>query len=141
MSVRFYSDGAAIPAMDRRKIRTWLRNVAETEGFRFGDVNYIFCSPERHLSINRQFLGHDYATDVITFDYTAERKVGGDVFVDPQTVTLNANDLGIDPRVEMRRVMVHGVLHLCGHGDKSADQQREMRRLENNYLRIYYGNI
>ncbi len=107
-----------------------------------GPVNYIFCSPERHLEINRQFLGHDYRTDVITFDYSdleGRKTVSGDIFIDPGTVADNAAGLGVAPVVEMRRVLVHGVLHLCGYGDKTLKQQVQMRAKEDFYLAGYYG--
>jgi rRNA maturation RNase YbeY len=101
-------------------------------------VNYIFCSPERHQELNRTFLGHDWPTDVITFDYSSGETVSGDIFIDPATVAANAAALCVAPEVEMRRVMVHGCLHLCGHGDKTPREQRRMRAKEDFYLAKYY---
>ncbi len=140
----------------------WLRGVVEAEGFGLGAVNVVFCSRERHLEINRSFLGHDWPTDVITFDYSGSegdcshaaapsggRKlrfrpcsatcVSGDIFIDPRTVEENAERFLAAPQVEMRRVMVHGVLHLCGYGDKSVREQRRMRAKEDFYLGRFYS--
>jgi rRNA maturation RNase YbeY len=102
-------------------------------------VNFVFCGRERHLGMNRQYLGHDWPTDVITFDYSEGGVVGGDIFIDPATVAENAAGLCVAPEVEMRRVMIHGVLHLCGLDDGTARQRRAMRAKEDLYLSRYYG--
>ena len=126
---------------DKGRMRVWIgRSVAE-EGLQAGAVNFIFCSRARHLEINRRFLGHDYATDVITFDYSEGGGVSGDIFIDPATVAENAAERCIAPEVEMRRVMIHGVLHLCGYGDKTPKQQRQMRAKEDFYLARYYESV
>jgi rRNA maturation RNase YbeY len=102
--------------------------------------------------MNRSYLGHDWPTDVITFDYSAgDRRAGGgvvssgticgDIFIDPATVAANAEALCVAPEVEMRRVMVHGVLHLCGWSDKTPREQRQMRAKEDLYLAKYYESI
>jgi rRNA maturation RNase YbeY len=137
MAVKYYNDCTDYKLPSKGKTTAWLADCATNEGFKLGPVNYIFCSPERHLTINRQFLGHDYYTDVITFDYSdlgVRGVVSGDVFVDPATVADNALQLGIDPLVEMRRVLVHGLLHLCGYGDKTPNEERVMRSKEDFYL-------
>jgi rRNA maturation RNase YbeY len=137
MAVKYYNDQTDYRLPAKGKTAAWLRKCAENEGFKLGPVNYIFCSPERHLAINRQFLGHDYYTDVITFDYSdrdGRGVVGGDVFVDPATVADNASGLGVDPLSEMRRVLVHGLLHLCGYGDKTPSEELVMRAKEDFYL-------
>ncbi len=141
MAIKFYNDGTDFVPPAKGRIAVWVRRAVETEGLRLGAVNYIFCSPERHLEINRQFLGHDYATDVITFDYTANGVVSGDIFIDPVTVEQNAAERFISPAVEMRRVLIHGVLHLCGYGDRTRKEQRMMRAKEDLYLMKYYEAI
>ncbi len=141
MAVRYYNDGSDFRLPDKGRTAGWIRRAVESEGFRLGPVNYIFCSPGRHLDINRQFLGHDWRTDVITFDYSdlhGHGAVSGDIFIDPETVADNAAGLGVAPEVEMRRVLVHGVLHLCGYGDKTRKQQAQMRKKEDFYLAQYY---
>lgn len=110
----------------------------EGEGRCQGAVNFIFCSPARHLEMNRHFLGHDWPTDVITFSYS-QMPISGDIFIDPETVAQNAAALCVAPEVEMRRVMVHGVLHLCGLDDRTPRQRRAMRAKEDFYLSQYYG--
>lgn len=138
MAVKYYNDGTDYTMSAKGRTGAWIRFAVETEGLRLGAVNFIFCSPERHLEINRQFLGHDYATDVITFDYTAEDTISGDIFIDPVTVAENAAERFIAPAVEMRRVLIHGVLHLCGYGDRTRKEQRMMRTKEDIYLAKYY---
>ncbi len=139
--VRFYADGSDFQLRNKARIKEWLRQCVEEEDFKLYSVNFIFCSQGRHLEINRQFLGHDWATDVITFDYSEGLVVSGDIFIDPVTVAENAENLCIAPAVEMRRVMVHGVLHLCGHNDKTSRERRAMRALEDHYLRKYYASV
>ncbi len=141
MAIKYYNDGTGFRLPDKLRTAGWIRRAIESEGLRPGAVNYVFCSRERHLEINRQFLGHDYATDVITFDYTANGTVGGDIFIDPATVAENAAALSVSPAVEMRRVMIHGVLHLCGYGDRTRKEQRMMRAKEDLYLTKYYEAI
>jgi rRNA maturation RNase YbeY len=139
MAVKYYNDGIDFRLPVKGRTAEWIRRAAEGEGKRLGAVNFIFCSPERHLEINRSFLGHDWATDVITFDYSEGEVVSGDIFIDPATVVANAGEWCVAPEVEMRRVLVHGVLHLCGYGDKSPREQRLMRAKEDFYLARYYA--
>lgn len=136
-AVRFFNEGTDYLPKGRMKLARWVRNTIHTEGFRAGDVSYIFCSSEHHLGINRQYLGHDYYTDVITFDYSdleGRKVVSGDIFIDPFTVDDNAQQLGTNPAEEQLRVIIHGVLHLCGYGDKSDEEAATMRAKENHYL-------
>ncbi len=138
--VRYYNDSCTYRLPDKRRTAEWLRRVAEEEGYTLGDVNYIFCSAERLLEMNRQFLGHDYFTDVITFDYSdrkGERTVSGDIFIDVETVADNARIYGATKTAEMRRVVVHGVLHLCGQKDKTPRAERQMHRKEDKYLSMF----
>lgn len=137
MAVKYFNEGTDYRLPEKGRTAAWLRECVQNEGYRMGPVNYVFCSMERHLEINRQYLGHDYHTDVITFDYSdlAGRKtVSGDIFVDPSTVADNASQFGSDSLTEMRRVLVHGVLHLCGYGDKTAKEKKQMRSKEDFYL-------
>ena len=116
--------------------------AAETAHRRYtlAEVDYIFCSAERLLEMNRQYLGHDYFTDVITFDYSDRRRtrtVAGDIFIDVETVADNARIYGATTLQEMRRVVVHGLLHLCGQRDKTPRTERQMHRKEDKYLRFW----
>lgn len=140
MALSFHSEQCDFLPNERRKIAGWIKGVIAEEGYRTGDVAYIFCSPEYHLDINRTYLQHDYNTDVITFDYsdlTGKGIVSGDIFIDPQTVRSNAGIVDTEPAEELMRVIVHGVLHLCGHGDKTPAQEKSMRAFENRYLAVY----
>ena len=137
MAVKYYNDSCTYRLPQKRATAEWLRRVAEEEGYVLGDVSYIFCSAERLLAMNRQFLGHDYYTDVITFDYSdrkGTRTVSGDVFIDVETVADNARQYGATTLQEMRRVVVHGVLHLCGQKDKTPRANAQMHRKEDKYL-------
>ncbi len=141
MAIRYYNEGTDFRLPAKGRTAEWLRRAAEGEGHRTGSVNFIFCSRERHLAMNRQYLGHDWPTDVITFDYSEGNRIAGDIFIDPRTVAENAAEMMVDRDVEMRRVMVHGVLHLCGWGDRTSRERRRMRAKEDTYLAKYYENI
>jgi len=137
MKVRYYTDHCSYRLPQKRRTAAWLRDVAEAEGYVLGDVSYIFCSAQRLLEMNRRFLGHDYFTDVITFDYSDRRRtrtVSGDIFIDVETVADNARLYGATRLAEMRRVVVHGLLHLCGQQDKTPRANRLMHRKEDKYL-------
>lgn len=112
-------------------LEAWLRKVAAGYGYRVGDLTYIFCDDEKILEVNRQFLGHDYYTDVITFDYTSPSRVSGDIYISLDTVNSNANEVGVTSNEELTRILVHGLLHLTGQGDKTPETKAEMTRKEN----------
>lgn len=125
---------------NRLKLRRWIQEVIRLEGYTAGEINYVFCSSDYHRQMNRDFLGHDYYTDVITFEDRESRVeegvVAGEVYIDVATVEDNADIYNVLPLIEMRRVIVHGALHLCGHKDKSPWAEKNMRRLENKYLKL-----
>ncbi len=140
MAVHYYTDDCHYVLPQKRLTAQWLEQVALAEGYSMGDVNYIFCSAARLLEMNRQYLGHDYFTDVITFDYSDlkdEKYVSGDIFIDVETVKDNARQYGATYLKEMRRVVVHGVLHLCGQGDKTPETNKEMHAKEDKYLKFW----
>ena len=123
-----------MPALDQRKITRWIKSVAADYGFAVGNINYIFCSDERELEFNRQFLGHDYYTDIITFDYSTPSVLNGDIFISLDTVRSNAEQLGIAFDDELRRILIHGLLHLTGQGDKTPETKAQMTEKENKAL-------
>ncbi len=140
MALRYYNDACSYRLPQKRLTARWLAEVARSEGYELGEVAYIFCSARRLLEMNRQFLGHDYFTDVITFDYSdrrGARTVSGDVFIDVETVADNARQYGAARLQEMRRVVVHGVLHLCGQRDKTPRTNAQMHRKEDKYLKFW----
>ncbi len=135
--IRYNFDSCSYRFTERRKISRWLKESAQAEGFKMGEINVIFCSAERLLQINREFLQHDYFTDIITFDYSDledAKMISGELFIDIETVADNASLYGATPLEEMHRVLVHGVMHLCGQGDKSEEDAAAMRSKENHYL-------
>lgn len=140
MKVRYHNDDCTYRLPCKRRTAEWLCGVAAAEGYALGEIDYIFCSAQRLLEMNRQFLGHDYYTDIITFDYSdrrGERIVSGDIFIDVETVADNARQYGVARLCEMRRVLVHGVLHLCGQGDKTPRANAQMHRKEDKYLKFW----
>ena len=125
------ADSIPMPALEERRISRWIKAVAADYGFAVGSINYIFCSDEKELAVNRQFLGHDYYTDIITFDYSTAATLNGDIFISLDTVRSNADQLGISFEDELKRILIHGVLHLTGQGDKTPESKAEMTRKEN----------
>lgn len=119
-----------MPALDERKVSRWIRSVAADYGFSVGNINYIFCSDERELEVNRRFLGHDYYTDVITFDYSTPSTLNGDIFISLDTVRSNAELVGTSFDNELLRILIHGVLHLTGQGDKTPETKAQMTAKE-----------
>ena len=137
MAIRYFNDSCTYRLPEKRRTREWLAEVAREEGYAVGEINYIFCSAERLLEINREFLNHDYYTDIITFDESdlrGEGVINGEIYIDVETVADNASQFGATRLEEMRRVVVHGVLHLCGQKDKTPRAEREMLRKEDKYL-------
>ena len=139
MDILYFNDGSNYRLRDKRLIRKWLREIARAEGdYRIEQVNYIFCSAERHRAMNIEFLGHDYFTDIITFDDSRLKEgwIAGDIFIDVETVADNARIYGTTARREMLRVVAHGVLHLCGQKDKTPRTERQMHAKEDRYLAL-----
>lgn len=132
--VSFIADSIEMPALDERKVTRWIRSVAADYNFAVGNINYIFCSDERELEVNRQFLGHDYYTDVITFDYTSGKTLNGDIFISLDTVRSNAEMVGAPFEEELRRIIIHGILHLTGQGDKTPETKAQMTEKEEKAL-------
>ena len=133
-------DRQTMPAFiqeERSRVEKWLRKVAAGYGFQVGDLHYLFCTDEEELSVNRQFLGHDYYTDVITFDYSTPATLSGDIFISLDTVRSNAEEAGTDFDSELRRILVHGLLHLTGQGDKTPETKAQMTAKEELALALY----
>ncbi|MBQ6977199.1 MAG: rRNA maturation RNase YbeY [Paludibacteraceae bacterium] len=135
--VSFIADSIEMPALDERKVTRWIRSVAADYNFAVGNINYIFCSDERELEVNRQFLGHDYYTDVITFDYSTPSTLSGDIFISLDTVRSNAEMVGTSFENELLRILIHGVLHLTGQGDKTPETKAQMTAKEEHALALY----
>lgn len=120
-----------MPGIDCPKVEKWIEEVAASHGRILGDIAYIFCSDERILEVNRQFLNHNYFTDIITFDYSRGKLVSGDMFISLDTVATNAEMVGDSYANELHRVIIHGILHLCGINDKGPGEREIMEANEN----------
>lgn len=138
-SVTFLAEGVQMPSLDQAKVSWWLEGVAHSYGYKVGHVTYIFVDDERILEVNRQFLGHDYYTDIITFDYTEREFISGDLFISLDTVRSNAGQLGVTYEDELHRVVIHGILHLCGINDKGPGEREVMEAAENKALALLAG--
>jgi len=136
MAVIYQADSIKFPDLKRRVTTHWIKSVAELYQKKLGDIAYIFCSDEKILEINKQYLQHDYFTDIITFDYSDGKKISGDIFISLDTVKSNSEKFKTSYDEELFRVIIHGVLHLCGLKDKSSNDAKLMREAENNALNL-----
>ena len=124
-----------MPIFKKNRIKNWIKKVAGNYNKTIGDIAYIFCSQKKIYELNKQYLKHHYVTDILTFDYSTHNKISGDVFISIDTVRANANSLHIDYENELYRVMIHGVLHLCGIKDDTTEDKIQMRNSENKALK------
>src|SRR5690606_13169729 len=127
-----YETDFLLPSEDQ--ISSWIHSVITDEGFKEGEINYIFCDDAYLLKLNIEFLNHDTLTDIISFDYTIGKQINGDVYISVERVKENANDFNVAFDSELNRVMVHGILHYCGYKDKSDKDEQLMRAKENYYI-------
>lgn len=134
--ITYNCDGVKMPKIKKRETTQWIRTVAATYQKKVGEVGYLFCNDEKILEVNREYLGHDYYTDIITFDYTQGRILSGDLFISLDTVRTNAEGIGVAYGQELLRVVIHGVLHLCGINDKGPGEREIMEAAENRALEI-----
>jgi len=132
---------ATMPPLNHQAVQDWIVAVAQQHGQRVGCLTYVFCDDDYILQTNRQFLGHDYYTDIITFDYTNSRHIAGDMVISLDTVRSNAEMLHADADTELLRVIIHGVLHLCGINDKGPGEREIMEQHEDAALAILPNNI
>jgi len=134
--ISYSTENVKMPAIRRRETSAWIRRVAATYGRRVGDVGYLFCDDEHILEVNRQYLGHDYYTDIITFDYCEGDIISGDLVISLDTVRTNAEFFHKDYDEELHRVIIHGILHLCGINDKGPGERELMEAAENKALAL-----
>lgn len=126
-----------LPESVDKDYKQWLEDLILSEGKKLGEINYIFCDDEYLLKINQDYLQHDYYTDIITFDYVKGKTISAEIFVSLQRISDNASTLSRDYEDELRRVLAHGILHLIGYKDKTEEEEKEMRRMEDLYLAKY----
>lgn len=137
MAIRFSVQSGEFELEEASKVRQWVAEVVKRRGKSVGNINYLFCDDEYLLEANRRYLNHDTYTDIITFDYVAGGLVSGDIMISTERVGENAAKFGVPFGQELRRVVIHGVLHLLGQGDKSEAEAREMRRQEEEALGVW----
>jgi rRNA maturation RNase YbeY len=134
--ITYQTEDIQMPAIKKRETSEWIKAVAASYGKRVGEIAYIFCSDEKILEVNRQYLEHDYYTDIITFDYTEGNRISGDLFISLDTVRTNAEQFDQPYERELYRVIIHGVLHLCGINDKGPGEREIMEEAENKALAL-----
>lgn len=147
--IRFSSEAIPMPSLDYDLVKQWIIAVADSHGFDTGNLSYLFCNDEYMLEVNRKYLGHDYYTDIITFDYSVGEsrddkgtvlhrgRVSGDMYISLDTVASNADKFGCSPSDELLRVIIHGVLHLTGINDKAPGEREIMEANENEALALF----
>ena len=132
--ISYQTDGTKMPDIKKRETSAWIKKVAATYGKKCGEIAYIFCDDEKILEVNKEYLQHDYYTDIITFDYSEEDSISGDLFISLDTVRSNSEMLGVSYEQELHRVIIHGILHLCGINDKGEGEREIMEAAENKAL-------
>lgn len=134
MAVSFHSENVDFPPIKKRATANWIKTVADNHGRRVGEISYLFCNDAKILEINRQYLQHDFYTDIITFDYSENNVISGDISISLDTVRSNSQKYQTEFTDELNRVIIHGILHLCGLDDHSNSEQEAMRIAENTAL-------
>ena len=137
MAILYQAEGVKEPSIKKRTITAWINKIAGMYEREVGHISYIFCSDEKILEINKKYLKHDYYTDIITFDYSAKNVISGDIFISLDTVKSNSEKYMTDYDEELRRVIIHGILHLCGIDDKTVEDSKYMTKCENEALALY----
>lgn len=133
--IYFHSE-TSFQLKNKNSYKKWLKEIAKNEGRRVGELNYIFCDNAYLLDINVQYLQHDTYTDIITFDYSEDNMIAGDIFISVEMVSENAKEFAVSFEEELLRVLSHGVYHLCGYKDKTKIEAQEMRKKEEEAIRL-----
>ena len=134
MAITFQADQIDFPKIRKRDIKNWIKRVAASYGKTIGEVNYLFCTDDKILEVNTQYLSHDFYTDIITFDYSEGDKISGDIIISLEPVRTNSQKYNTGFAEELHRVIIHGILHMCGIDDKSETASLNMRKAENQAL-------
>ena len=135
--IQYIAEEVELPVFPKQKVTRWIKETATAYGKKTGEIAYIFCTDKRILEVNNQYLKHDYYTDIITFDYSEGPVISGDIFISLDTVQSNAVAFNVSTEDELKRIMIHGILHLCGQDDKTPELRLEMTRKENLALETY----
>lgn len=134
--ITYSTEGVKFPGIKKRETTKWIHQVAESYGKEVGEIGYLFVNDEKILEVNNEYLGHDYYTDIITFDYCEEDVLNGDIVISLDTVLTNAEKFGRPYDEELHRVIIHGILHLCGINDKGPGEREIMEAAENKALAL-----
>lgn len=135
--ITYSAENVKMPAIKKREVTKWIRAVAATYGRKVGEVGYLFCDDEKILEVNREYLQHDYYTDIITFDYDEDNVINGDLVISLDTIRTNAELFNKTYDEELYRVIIHGILHLCGINDKGPGEREIMEAAENKALEMW----
>lgn len=136
MAILYQAEGVKLPPIKKREITRWIKDVAASYQKTTGEIAFIFCSDDKILEINNQYLQHDYYTDIITFDYSEGDTISGDIFISLDTVKSNSEQYKTDYSDELNRIIIHGILHLCGIDDKGPGEREHMTECENKALKM-----
>ncbi len=134
--IQYLAENVALPKIDEHRINRWIKQVASGYEKKTGQIVYVFCDDEKILETNKKFLEHDYYTDIITFDYSTGSTISGDIFISLDTVKSNAEEQNLTFEQELLRIIIHGILHLCGNNDKTPEERADMTMKENEALSI-----
>lgn len=140
MAITFDSENIDFPNIKKGETSAWIKKIAGTYNKKVGEVAYLFCDDEKILEVNSHYLKHDFYTDIISFDYSEGDKISGDIFISLDTVRTNSQKYNTDYQEELYRVIIHGVLHLCGLDDKSEEECKLMREAEDSALKLLNFN-
>lgn len=138
MEITFQSEGVRHPQINESKLSQWIESVANKHDREIGEISYLFCDDEKILGVNQEYLNHDFYTDIITFDYSEENTLSGDIIISLQTVESNSQKYQTDYSEELHRVIIHGILHLCGLNDLTDDEEKAMREAEDKALEMLF---
>lgn len=134
--IEYCTEDVTMPNLNLERLNSWIEEVAESYRKNLGELCYIFCTDDYILTVNQEHLQHDYYTDIITFDYSEDNIISGDLFISLDTVRTNADKFSQVFETELMRVVIHGILHLCGLSDKSLEDEKSMRKAEEQALAL-----
>ena len=134
MAIFFFAEDISFKLAEKRKVKNWIKNSINFYGFKLGAISYIFCSEAFLLTINKQFLNHNFHTDIITFPFSEGNVISADIYISIDRVTENSKKFKVTFENELRRVIIHGVLHLLGFNDNTPKNKVKMREEENTWL-------
>ncbi len=140
MSIIFEAEGVEFPQINKTELSKWIKSIVKMHGKETGEIFYLFCDDEKILEVNREYLNHDFYTDIITFDYSEGNTISGDILISLQTVESNSQMYQTDYSEELHRVIIHGILHLCGLNDLTDEEKTAMRNAEDSALEMLFPN-